>query len=186
MLISPNIYKNILLVAGTGRNIGKTTLACNLIAHFSKTKEIIGLKITSMYPDELAFHGNKETELNDDFEISEEKLSNPRKDTFRMKQAGAKRVFFVRTKDIYMQQALNNLFQIIDKESIIICESASLRNFIQPGLFLLIRSSDESNIKERSRKLFPLADLIIFSDKPDHKKIVDSIEIVQQGWKFVQ
>jgi len=180
----PAVFRNILLVAGTGRNIGKTTLACHLISHFSKKNEIIGLKITSIYPDENGFHGNKSSEMQGNFEIQEEFSVNQNKDTYRMKQAGASRVFFVRVKDDCLAGAIDAFFQQIDHKSFIICESASLRNIITPGLFLMLRSADESRIKERSRKLFPLADQIIFSNECDHEKIVGSIELDRNGWKF--
>lgn len=182
----PNYLGNVLIVAGTGRNIGKTTLACHLIAHFSKQKEIIGLKITSIYPDEDAFHGLKSKVLDDDFEIMEEQLSNPNKDTYRMKQAGASKVFFIRTKDANLTEALEALFRQIDKKSIIVCESASLRNFLQPGLFLVIRPADEIFIKERSIKLFPLADRIFISEDIDHSKIIQSIGLDESGWRLLK
>jgi hypothetical protein len=179
------VFKNILLVAGTGRNIGKTTLACQLISHFSMKNEIIGLKITSIYPDENGYHGNKSSEMQGKFEIQEEFSVNQNKDTYRMKQAGASRVFFVRVKDECLEESMEALFQQIDKNKIIICESASLRNIITPGLFLMVRSVDESRIKERSEKLFPLADLNIYSNEIDHEKIVNSIVLDQNGWKLV-
>ncbi|NOU46302.1 MAG: hypothetical protein HOO86_04480 [Bacteroidales bacterium] len=179
------VFRNILLVAGTGRNIGKTTLACHLISHFSKKNEIIGLKITSIYPDENGFHGNKSSEMQGKFEIQEEFSVNQNKDTYRMKQAGASRVFFVRVKDECLEESMEALFQQNDKNKIIICESASLRNIITPGLFLMVRSVDESRIKERSVKLFPLADQIIFSNECDHENIISSIELDRNGWKLV-
>lgn len=183
--MNENTYNgNVLIVAGTGRNIGKTTLACHLITHFSKRREIIGLKITSIYPDENTLHGHEVSEMTGNFEISEEMLSNPNKDTFRMKLAGATRVFFIRTKDAFLNEALDTLFKQIDDKSIIVCESASLRNFMRPGLFLMIRPCAELNIKERARKLFPLADQIIFSEKIEHSKIINSIDLDEKGWRL--
>ena len=37
---------HLLLIAGNGRNVGKTTLACKIIAQFARETEVIGLKIT--------------------------------------------------------------------------------------------------------------------------------------------
>jgi molybdopterin-guanine dinucleotide biosynthesis protein len=182
----PIFLGNVLIVAGTGRNIGKTTLACQLIAHFSKQKEIFGLKITSIYPDEDAFHGLKSKALDGEFEITQEHLTNPNKDTYRMKQAGASKVFFIRTKDAYLNEALEALFTQIDKKSIIVCESASLRNFLQPGLFFMIRPTDELFIKERSRKLFPFADRIFISENINHTDIIQSIGLDEFGWKLLK
>jgi hypothetical protein len=178
----PVVFRNILLVAGTGRNTGKTTLACRIITHFSQKTEIIGLKITSIYPDENSYHGCKYAALTGNFEICEEAFINPNKDTYRMKQAGASRVFFIRAKDDWLAEAMDAFFQQIDCKSIIICESASLRNFIQPGIFLMIRSNNEFNIKERARKLFPLADFLIPSEKIDFDIIIHSIGVYEKGW----
>jgi hypothetical protein len=183
MPIREDQRKRILLIAGTGRNSGKTTLASSLTKHFSESCDIIGLKITSIYPDENEFHGEKTSSLNADFEIFDDtENESEKKDTFRMKQAGAKKVFFVRTKDEFIADAVDELFKIIGENQLIVCESASLRNLLKPGIFIMIRSSDESKIKERARKLFPLADMLLVSENLDFEKIAASIHLDQKGW----
>ncbi len=183
MPIREDQSKRILLIAGTGRNSGKTTLASSLIKHFSESCDIIGLKITSIYPDENDFHGENTSSLSIDFEIfNDTENESEKKDTFRMKQAGASKVFFVRTKDEFISDAVDELFKNIGENQLIVCESASLRNLLKPGVFIMIRSSDESKIKERAKKLFPLADMLLVSENLDLEKIAASIHLDQQGW----
>ena len=40
------LVKNMVLVSGSGRNCGKTTVACNLITQLSENEFVYGLKIT--------------------------------------------------------------------------------------------------------------------------------------------
>lgn len=186
MPISEDQCKRILLIAGTGRNTGKTTLASSVIKYFSETHEIIGLKITSIYPEENDLHGQNTSSLSADFEIHDDtENESEKKDTFRMKQAGASKVLFVRTKDEFISDAVEELFKIIGKNHLIVCESASLRNILKPGLFIMIRSSDESRIKERAKKLFALADMLLVSENLDFNKISASIRPDQEGWHLM-
>ena len=37
---------NLLIISGSGKNVGKTLLACQIIKHFSRNSTVIGLKIS--------------------------------------------------------------------------------------------------------------------------------------------
>ena len=47
---------NMVLIGATGRNTGKTTLACALIEHLRKRHRVIGVKVTSVDRAETAGH----------------------------------------------------------------------------------------------------------------------------------
>ena len=85
---------HLLLIAGNGRNVGKTTLACKIIARFAGETEVTGLKITPH------FHPVNEDDVviqtNNFLIINETQISS--KDSSLMLQAGAKQVFFVMAK----------------------------------------------------------------------------------------
>ncbi len=184
MISNPEFSNRILLIAGTGRNTGKTTLACDLIRHFAKEHDINAVKITSIYPDENEAHGTKNQELGADFEIIDDTDTQiEKKDTYRMKMAGAKRVFFVRTKDDQLQESVIALFEQIDEGSLVVCESASLRKVLTPGVFIMIRSNDESKIKERARKLFYLADFLLVSENYNTTEIATALQGSTKGWQ---
>lgn len=147
---------NILLIAGTGRNVGKTLLACEIINHFSKKTAVIGVKISShQHP---IGPGQKIIANTNHFQVIEESLIT-NKDSSRMVQAGAFKAF-------YIQSGHNNLegaFQTIEPELIgnaVICESGGLHQFIKPGIFFLV---SENTIPENKKHFLNYNPVIVNS-----------------------
>ncbi|MBU1011712.1 MAG: hypothetical protein KKG99_01790 [Bacteroidetes bacterium] len=151
---------NLLLIAGTGRNVGKTSLACALIDQTSISHKVIGVKISPH------FHQISPTEKpiikSENFEIIEELNSDGNKDSSRMLKAGASRVFYVQTKsDIALIEVMKELQQFWFDDTAVICESGGLRHFIEPGLFMVCRSADQPEIKPHLNVLEPKVDQFI-------------------------
>ncbi|WP_297095862.1 hypothetical protein [uncultured Draconibacterium sp.] len=129
-------YPNLLLIAGNGRNVGKTYFACRVIEMLSETLPVTGLKITSHIhehssDDVLTKHKH--------FVILQEKQITG-KDSSLMLQAGAKQVFFVMAEPKYLPEALEKLSPYLP-ETPIVCESGGLHEIINPGLFFFIQST---------------------------------------------
>jgi len=138
-------WPNMLLVAGTGRNVGKTTFVCNVINNVSKDQPIIAIKITPHLHElcrscKIMFHSS-------DLIIAEETSLTSHKDSSKMLAAGAQIVYYIQGSDNQMEQVINLLTPLISNTTAIICESAALRNYLIPGQFVLINSSkgDKSN-----------------------------------------
>jgi len=133
MIVCPNM----LLVAGAGRNVGKTSFICELIGHFSSLQELTGIKISphhhSMSDENMMIHQS------DHFIIREEANAGSGKDSSRMLKAGAKRVYYIEAADIYISDALNEIMPGIETRPVI-CESAALRKYLIPGIFIFIDS----------------------------------------------
>ncbi len=127
-----------ILVGGNSRNSGKTTIACNIISKLSINQDVIGLKITGIRPGEKDFHGNHSEENISGFSIIEEVDSSAGKDTSRMLEAGARRVFYIRAQDILVRKAILHFISGYTTTEILVCESRNLRDFIHPGLFLMM------------------------------------------------
>ena len=76
-----------ILIAGNGRNVGKTTFATEVIRHLSKSNTVIGIKISPH------IHGINEglvvIHKTNDFVVVEERGHN-KKDSSLLLQAGAK------------------------------------------------------------------------------------------------
>jgi len=173
------------MIGGASRNIGKTELSCTLINKFCPTNKIIGLKVCSIYPDDNKFHRTGEISVEENnFTIIEETRITGSKDTIRMKNAGASRIFYIRVKDNYLEEAINKFFKIVNPKSIIICESNSLRRLIKPGLFLIIKSEYPKHIKESAKQLMKNADMIIISDGKSFKTDFSHIVFSTKGWKL--
>lgn len=67
------LSKNLLIIGGTGRNVGKTTLANLLIKKFSLQIEIIGLKVSTHKKGDEFLHGYHEVKIDEaSFSIKKE------------------------------------------------------------------------------------------------------------------
>jgi hypothetical protein len=133
---------NLLLIAGNGRNVGKTTLACKIIARFAGEINVTGLKITPH------FHPVNETDVvlkTDNFVIINETQINS-KDSSLMLQAGAKQVFFVMANRGFYYETIEILTQILP-ENLIVCESGGLYEWVSPGVFFMVKHKNEEIVK---------------------------------------
>lgn len=130
-------YQSILTIAGEGRNVGKTLLACNIISKFSRQYNIIGLKITahkhSDTGDAKIVYQQGETSL------LEETVQESTKDTARMLAAGANRSFLLQTTEFELKDAVTAFFSQIRKDSLIVCESGMLSAMNPKGVNLFVR-----------------------------------------------
>lgn len=154
--------QNLLVVGGTGRNVGKTEFVCRIIEKIAKKHRVYGLKVSTVYPDEGLFHGNHPEGLAESH-LFEETRTDTGKDTSRMLQAGATRVFYLREENRNIGVGYNAFRSLIPKNSVVICESNSLADVAEPGLHVVVRSTS-GPIKQRALPLLTKADLIVFSD----------------------
>lgn len=161
---------SMLLVAGNGRNIGKTTLACKIIKKYSSKYNIISIKIC---PHQHEQHTNGLLEKTHDFSICEEKLINS-KDSSRMLQAGATKSFYVQAKDEYLEVVFSRLQEYLDENALLVCESGGLRNVIKPDVFLFVKngSGEKLYLEHFADKVLSFNDYEIF----------DIIEINNNKW----
>lgn len=146
-----SLIPHLLLIAGNGRNVGKTTLACSIIAHFAKKTEVTGLKITPH------FHPVNKADIvfeTDDFVIVDEKQISS-KDSSLMLQAGAKEVFFVMVKREFYHKAVEKLLHFLP-ENLLICESGGLHEQVIPGLFLMVKRKNEKIVNHNLLNYSPI------------------------------
>jgi hypothetical protein len=126
-------FPNFLLIAGNGRNVGKTWLACQIIEKLSQNHKITAIKISAH------FHTVDEDSIivkNNHFMICSENGINT-KDSSLMLQAGAEKVYFIMASPKYLNEAFHFLKDdLINK--IVVCESGGLIEIINPGLFLFV------------------------------------------------
>jgi hypothetical protein len=143
---------NMILLAGNGRNVGKTTFALLIIRHLSKYGEVFGLK-TSPHMHDL----NEDLEVlirTSDYVVAEEK-GQSKKDSSLMLQAGAKKVFFIMAKDEFLEQA----FSVITKKlegTIVVAESGGLSPLIKPGIFFFVKHPKDQIIKKHYLEYKPI------------------------------
>lgn len=176
------LYKwdNLLIIAGTGRNVGKTTLACKIIEKTSGKKDVIGIKIS---PHQHTPNKNMKLIIsNDNYLIFEEKNKSSLKDTSRMLSAGARKVYYIQAENFLVRQAFQAISHELDSKIPIVCESGELRNFITPSVFLVCHGSSEKKIKEKIQKLISKADAIIKFDENKPEFDLLNINFVNGKW----
>ena len=175
--------EHLLIVAGTGRNVGKTEFVCRLIDKISSMCEIYSLKVSAVYPDEENYHGNHSEDLSKDY-LFEEIRRDTVKDTSRMLRAGARKAFYLRSDSAGIARGFSDFRKLIPDKAVIVCESNSLCQFVKPGLLILISSADEP-IKPRARILLKHADMIVVSDKISGFPELDRIELLDTNKWFL-
>ena len=172
----------LLIIAGTGRNSGKTTLACQIIGKFSAVQSIVAIKITPHFHENP---GSGEVIVNKpNIYIAEERDASTGKDSSLMLKAGAVQSYFVMTNDKYLEEAFHEIFTRIPAKSVIVCESGGLRHLIRPGLFFMMQHPGNSGLKPDTAKLLSLADHVVTFDGSKFNFDINSIEIADNQWKI--
>jgi len=130
-------FSNMLMVCGTGKKVGKTTLSCFLINNYTNAgKQVYALK-TSCHMHELDA-GENIIKKGEDYAVVKETRSNT-KDSSKMLQAGAVESYFVQSvSEEKIFELSQEILATFPKDAIIICESGGLRDYIQPALFLFV------------------------------------------------
>lgn len=128
-------YPNVLLIAGAGRKVGKTLLACRLIEKY-KSQKIIAIKIAPHFHP--ISDDDKVLVNTPNFNILEETKTGTGKNSARFLAAGAEQVYFIQALDDHVYEAFDSLMEIVGKDHLFIIESGGLRKFIKPGLFIYV------------------------------------------------
>ncbi len=141
---------NLLLIAGTGTRSGKTTIACRIIEQF-KHLNITAIKISPHFHETTP--GLKTINEDTGFAIYEETKTDSTKDTSRMLHAGASKVYFAKVLDDKLLFVFNRIKDHIPERVPIVCESPALRDFVEPGVFIIISSEATRSRKDISKFL---------------------------------
>lgn len=178
-----NSYPNILLVAGTGRKIGKTSLICKIIEKFKDQVPVIAIKLTPH------LHTNSENAILEtalyqcpDFRIFKEESNSP-KDSGRYFNSGANKVFYIESQPITVVDAFYKTMTFIPLNSIIVCESGSLFDYIKPGAFIMITGKEIKSFDKYFERLGK-ADIVFDSTNINCCFDISKITIKEGKWKI--
>lgn len=150
------LIPNLLLIAGTDTKSGKTSIACRIIEQFH-CLNITAIKISPHFHETTP--GLKTIREETGYAIYEETNRNTTKDTSRMLQSGACKVYFAKILDNRLKYVFDKIMDLIPEGTPIICESPALRNFIDPGVFIIM-SSDTTNKRKNISRLQALPHLL--------------------------
>jgi hypothetical protein len=138
---------NLIIVAGDGRNSGKTRM-CRRIITESGVQGLTAIKISPHFhePGEGLILISEE----EGFALYEETNRAAGKDSSEMLRVGAHKVYYIQTNDGSTDRAFTEALSHILPEDPIVCESPSLIRHFEPGVFIIMVSEDETGRKDIS------------------------------------
>ncbi|HEY8715975.1 MAG TPA: hypothetical protein VIM00_11395, partial [Candidatus Acidoferrum sp.] len=163
----------VIVIGGHTRNIGKTELVCDVIRAFPEENWIAG-KITQYGHGVCAKNGESCGCAPDEhsYAISWEQRDDTGTDSSRFLAAGAKRSFWLRTKQGFLaeglpllREALSNLDSAGLPDPVLIIESNSLLQFLEPSLYFAVLDSNRDDFKETARQVLDRADALVFHNQ---------------------
>lgn len=147
---------NLLLVAGTGQNTGKTSLICRLIAELSGNFSVIAIKISPHFHPVNS--GYTLVEVPGKFLITRETSMITGKDSSRMLAAGASKVFYIQIEDDNLLLIRDFLNEQIATRCPVICESGGLRKILSPAHFFVCMAQGDESKNDPKNWFVSLAD----------------------------
>jgi molybdopterin-guanine dinucleotide biosynthesis protein A len=99
-----------------------------------------------------------------------------------MLAAGAKKVFWLRVLKSHLAEGVTALLKVIGNDQGMICESNSLRNIVEPGLFFMVRNGKATRYKPSAEEVIGYADDIVLFDGDQFDIDINSIKFVDGKW----
>lgn len=180
---------DVLVIGGTGRSCGKTELACRIVERQSASMPVVGLKVTTVErSDGHCPHGGDGcgvcSSLSVPWIVTREVDRTSPKDTCRLLAGGARRVFWLRVLRSELAGGAADLLARVPPRWLAVCESNSLLEVVEPGLFLLVRAAASSRAKPSARAVAHLAERVVVSDGRSFDFDLDRISVVDGQWAF--
>jgi len=154
------ISKNILLVSGSGRNVGKTSFIQQIIRQNAEQK-LVAVKITPHFHEPTS--SLTPVLIKENYRIFLETDLSSGKDSSLFLQSGAEKVFYLQATDDYLDEAFRKIREFNDHDQPIIVESAALRKFIIPEFYIFIQKENEE-LKPSALQMKKLANMNVTSD----------------------
>lgn len=174
----------VVVIGGHSRNVGKTSVVAGLISALREF-EWTAIKITQFGHGVCSVTAEAcGCALNDDehsWSVDEELDRSGETDTSRFLVAGAKRVYWARTKQGRLANAVPALRKVMDGSRNTIIESNSVMKFIRPELYLTVLDLANDDFKDSAREFLDRADAVILQNPdqvPDWKNV--SLKPVQE------
>jgi hypothetical protein len=161
----------LIVVGGHTRSIGKTQLVCDVIRAFPPTEWIAG-KLTQ-YGHGVCAQNGEDCDCRPTEHVCAldwETRVDTGTDSARFLAAGAKRSFWLRTKQGYLaegmpllRKALDEIGQADDRRTnqALIVESNSLMQFVQPSLYFAVMDPLKDDFKESAQMVLDRAHALV-------------------------
>lgn len=152
----------LVVIGGHSRSVGKTSVVAGLISALPEL-EWTAVKITQYGHGICSANGEVCDCANGDhsWAISEERNRFGDSDTSRFLKAGAARVFWVRTEQGRLAEAMPAFRQKLELARNVIIESNSVLKFLRPDLYLTVLDPATADFKTSAREFLDRADAVI-------------------------
>jgi hypothetical protein len=155
----------IVVIGGHSRSVGKTSVVAGLIAALPEF-HWTAAKITQYGHGICSANGEPcDCASNDhSWAITEEKNRSGDSDTSRFLAAGAQRVYWVRTEQGRLAEAMPSLRERIKNAQNVILESNSVLKFLRPDLYLTVLDPSTADFKNSAREFLDRASAVILHE----------------------
>lgn len=159
----------VVVVGGHTRNIGKTTLATQILAalpHMQWT----AIKITQFGHNVCSANGEACDCSTGEHAvaISEERKASSGKDTSRMLATGSRRVLWVRTQQGSLHEAMPRIRKEIAEAQNVLIESNSILRFLRPDLYVAVLQPAQPDFKVSALRYLDRADALFVPGGEDN------------------
>ena len=152
----------LVVIGGHSRSVGKTSVVSGLVSALGDFRWT-AVKITQYGHGICSANGEACECANPDhsWAISEERERSGESDTSRFLLAGAERVFWVRTEQGRLAEAMPTLRQRLEGAGNVIIESNSVLKFLRPDIYLTILDPETADFKVSAREFLDRADAVV-------------------------
>jgi len=152
----------LVVIGGHTRNVGKTSVVAGLIAALPELKWT-AMKITQYGHNVCSRDGQPCHCATEDhtWAISEEKERSGLTDTSRFLAAGAEHVWWVRSEQGRLAEALPRIRKLLAGSGNAILESNSILKFLRPDLYLTVLDPATADFKQSAQEFLDRADAVI-------------------------
>jgi hypothetical protein len=156
----------LVVVGGHSRNVGKTSVVGGLVCALRDFRWT-AVKITQYGHGICSAKGEACECANADhsWAISEERDRSGESDTSRFLLAGAERVFWVRTEQGHLAEAMPTLRRRLEGAANVILESNRVLKFLRPDLYLTILDPETADFKASAREFLDRAHAVVLHNR---------------------
>jgi hypothetical protein len=159
----------LVVVGGHSRNVGKTSVVAGIIAALPELNWT-ALKITQFGHGICSADGKPcDCDTGDDHfrAISEERDLSGETDSSRYLTAGARKAWWVRTRQGRLAEAVPDIERKIAGAENVIMESNSILKFLKPDLYISVLDPDTADFKVSAMDALDRADALIIHTQTD-------------------
>jgi molybdopterin-guanine dinucleotide biosynthesis protein len=158
----------LVVIGGHSRNVGKTSVVAGIIAAL-REYQWTAMKITQ-YGHGICSKNGKQCQcatIDHPWAMSEERDALGKSDTSRFLAAGAAHVYWVRTQQGRLADAMPSIRRRLEEVKNVILESNSVLKFLRPDVYLSVLDPSTADFKVSAQKYLDRVDGVILHTSSD-------------------